>query len=115
MPETAIDQEAIIAEWIAAANSHETAAFLSFFAADAVLDDPSVGEVFEGHEGVGRYFDSYFIGYNTQTRLVRTEPRAGILHVEVDFTGDFPGGQTGGTFDITFLGDKLSHVRADLI
>ena len=115
MPETVIDQDAIVAEWIAAANGHETARFLSFFTADAVLDDPSVGQVFEGHVGIGRYFDSYFIGYNTQTRLVRTEPRADILHVEVDFTGDFPGGQTGGIFDITFIGDKLSHVRADLL
>lgn len=115
MPETAIDQDAVIAEWITAANTHETARFLAFFTADAVLDDPSVGEAFEGREGIGRYFDSYFIGYNTQTRLVSTELREGILHVEVDFTGDFPGGQTGGIFDVTFSGAKLAHVRADLI
>ncbi|GAB3631925.1 hypothetical protein GCM10027421_12780 [Microbacterium shaanxiense] len=112
---TTTDHDATIAEWITAADAHDSTAFLSLFTADAVLDDPSVGEVFEGHEGVGRYFDSYFIGYNTRTRLVRTEPRDGVLHVEVDFTGDFPGGQTGGIFDITFAGDKIEHVRADLI
>lgn len=115
MPETTIDHDALVTQWIAAANSHDTARFLTFFTADAVIDDPSVGDIFDGEEGVGRYFDSYFIGYNTQTRLVRTEPRDGILHVEVDFTGDFPGGQTGGIFDIAFDRDKISHVRADLI
>lgn len=112
---TTIDQHAIITDWITAANTHDTTTFLSFFTADAVLDDPSVGEIFEGHDGVGRYFDSYFIGYNTQTRLVSTELRGGILHVKVDFIGDFPGGQTCGIFDITFAGDKIGHVRADLI
>lgn len=115
MSETTIDHDAVVVGWIAAANSHDAARFVAFFAEDAVLDDPSVGEAFEGREGVGRYFDSYFIGYNTQTRLVSTEPRDGILHVEVDFTGDFPGGQTGGTFDVTFAGDRFAHVRADLI
>lgn len=115
LSESTITQDAVIAEWITAANTHGRAEFLSFLTADAVLDDPSVGEVFEGHEGVGRYFDTYFIGYNTQTRLVGTEPRDGILHVEVDFTGDFPGGQTGGTFDVTFAGERIAHVRADLI
>ena len=115
MSETTVDQDAVIAEWLRAANAHDATRFLSFFTADAVLDDPSVGETFDGHEGIGRYFESYFIGYNTQTRLVCTESRDGILHVEVDFTGDFPGGQTGGIFDVTFVGDALSHVRADLI
>jgi len=33
----------------------------------------------------------------------------------VDFTGDFPGGQTGGTFDIAFAGEKLARVQADLL
>jgi ketosteroid isomerase-like protein len=110
-----INHDAVISDWIAATNSHDTARFLTFFTPDAVLEDPSVGEVFEGHEGVGQYFDSYFVGYNTQTRLVRMEPRDGILHIEVDFTGDFPGGQTAGTFDITLVGDMISHVRADLV
>lgn len=110
-----LDHDEIITRWIDDANSHERARFLAHFTPDAILDDLSVGEVFEGYEGIGDYFDAYFLGYDTQTRLVRTEQRDGILHVEVHFTGSFPGGQTGGTFDITFDGDRISHVRADLI
>jgi len=67
------------------------------------------------HLAPARYFQSYFVGYNTQTRLVSTEAREDSLHVEVDFTGDFPGGQTGGTFDIAFAGEKLARVQADLL
>ncbi|WP_369373910.1 hypothetical protein AB1046_07515 [Promicromonospora sp. Populi] len=36
------------------------------------------------------------------------------IHVVVDFTGNFPGGQTGGIFDVTLAGDKIAFVRADL-
>lgn len=112
---TTTDHAATITDWIAAANSHDTERFLSFFTADAVLDDPGVGDVFAGRERVGEYFDAYFIDYDTQTRIVRTELRDGILHMEVDFTGSFPGGQTGGTFDLRFDGDLISHARADLL
>ncbi|GGR57778.1 ketosteroid isomerase-like protein [Nocardioides luteus] len=104
-----------ITDWIAATNAHDPTGYLAFFAADAVLDDPSVGDVFEGHAGIGEYFRSYFIGYNTQTRLISTEPRDGYLHVEVEFTGTFPERRIGGIFDITLTADHLiQHVRADL-
>lgn len=112
---TDIDQQAVVEEWIAAANTHETDRYLSYFTDDAVLDDPSVGRVFEGREGIADYFESYFIGYHTHTRLVRVDAEDGYLHVEVEFTGDFPGGRTGGIFDLTFAGATLAHVRADLI
>lgn len=112
---TTTDQTAIVGDWITATNTHDVDQYLAFFADDAVLDDPSVGEAFTGKPGIARYFQSYFVGYNTQTRLVSTDARENSLHVEVDFTGDFPGGQTGGTFDITFAGEKLAHVTADLL
>lgn len=113
--QTSTDQTRVVAAWIAATNTHDVDRYLSFFADDAVLDDPSVGEAFTGRGGLARYFQSYFVGYNTHTRLVGTEPRGGALHVEVDFTGDFPGGQTGGTFEVTFAGQKLARVTADLL
>jgi ketosteroid isomerase-like protein len=104
-----------ISKWIAATNTHDTAAYLDFFTSDGVLDDPSVGHIYNGPSEIADYFESYFIGYNTQTRLVSIEPRGDYLHVEVDFTGDFPGGQTGGIFDITLTEDqKFQRVRADL-
>jgi len=113
--QTTTDQTAIIDAWITATNTHDVDQYLAFFADDAVLDDPSVGEAFTGKPGIARYFQSYFVGYNTQTRLVSTEARDNSVQVEVDFTGDFPGGQTGGTFDITFAGQKLARVQADLL
>lgn len=108
-------QTALVDAWITATNTHDVDQYLAFFADDAVLDDPSVGEAFTGKPGIARYFQSYFVGYNTQTRLVSAEAGEDALHVEVDFTGDFPGGQTGGTFDITFAGQKLARVQADLL
>ncbi|MFE7227576.1 YybH family protein [Nocardioides sp. NPDC057577] len=113
MPST--EPDPTIAEWVAATNTHDTAAYLAFFTDDAVLDDPSVGEVFEGHAGIGEYFRAYFVGYDTRTRLVSTEPRDGCLHVEVEFTGTFPEGRVGGVFDVTLTAEqKIRHVRADL-
>ncbi|MFJ4849409.1 MULTISPECIES: nuclear transport factor 2 family protein [unclassified Streptomyces] len=114
-----VDHQDIITEWIAASNTHDAGTYLKFFTEDAVLDDPSVGRTFDGVAGIKEYFDAYFIGYRTTTRLQSVTPvpaatGAGYLHVEVDFTGDFPGGHTGGTFDITFSGDKIAHIRADL-
>jgi hypothetical protein len=35
-------------------------------------------------------------------------------HLEVDFTGEFPGGQIGGLFDITFKNGKIEAVMANL-
>ncbi|MDQ0727207.1 nuclear transport factor 2 family protein [Microbacterium sp. W4I20] len=112
---TTTEHDRIIEDWITAANSHDRERFLSFFTTDAVLDDPSVGDAFAGRERVGEYFDSYFLGYDTQTRLVSSEARGGTIHVEVHFTGSFPGGETGGTFDLTFDGELIHHARADLL
>lgn len=45
MPGT--EHDTTIAQWIAATNTHDSAAYLAFFTDAAVLDDPSVGEVFD--------------------------------------------------------------------
>lgn len=114
-PDLTLERETI-SRWIAATNTHDTTAYLDFFSSDGVLDDPSVGRAYNGPSEIADYFESYFIGYNTQTRLVSIEPRDRSVHVEVDFTGDFPGGRTGGVFDITLTEDqKFRRVRADLI
>lgn len=111
---TITEQHAFVEDWIAAIDSHDLVRHLAHFNEDAVLDDPSVGRQFNGHGEIAEYFRSYFIGYNTRTRLLDTGARGGLLHVEVDFTGDFPGGQTGGTFDLTFDGDLIANATADL-
>lgn len=112
---TQVDAKGFIDAWIGAANQFDAKKYVSFFLPDAVLDDPSVGRKFNGHKGIKDYFDSYFIGYNTQTRLVKLTINGDSAHVEVHFTGDFPGGEVGGTFDITFQDEKIAFIKADLI
>ena len=104
-----------IASWIDAGNRFDTRKYLNFFLPDAVLDDPSVGKEFKGHKGIKNYFDSYFIGYNTQTRLVKLTIHGDRAQLEVHFTGSFPGGEIGGTFDISFKNDKIAFLKADLL
>jgi hypothetical protein len=36
-------------------------------------------------------------------------------HLEVEFTGNFPEGKIGGTFDFKFVDGKIVYVFADLI
>lgn len=108
--------EHIITDWLKAANAFDTSAFLDFWHPDATLDDPSVGKVFKGHSGIQSYFEDYFIGYKTQTRLVKLELiAANGVHLEVEFTGEFPGGRIGGMFDLTFKGEKIAKAKADLL
>jgi len=108
--------ETFIKNWIVASNAFDIEKYISFYLPEAVLDDPSVGRKFEGHHGIREYFDSYFIGYNTHTEQVKLnvidEENA---HLEVQFTGDFPEGKIGGTFDFKFKEGKIAFVRADLI
>lgn len=106
----------IINDWIKASNSFDSNYYLSFYLNEAMLDDLSVGRKFMGHKGIGNYFDSYFINYNTSTEIMNVvildESRANL---EVKFTGDFPEGEIGGTFEITFKNNKISYLIADLI
>jgi ketosteroid isomerase-like protein len=105
-----------IDKWIEVGNSYDTEKYLAFYAEDAVFDDPSVGRKFNGRIGIKEYFDSYFIGYKTQTRKVELILLNGNqAHLQVEFTGDFPEGKIGGTFDFTFEAGKIIYVLADLI
>lgn len=105
----------IIRSWIAAANAFDRQKYLGFFTDDAVLDDPSVGRIFKGKAGVGEYFDAYFVGYCTRTRVVSISPEGSHWHVAVHFTGEFPEGEVDGIFDVTFRGDAIASVKAELV
>lgn len=105
----------IIEDWIAASNAHDTAAYLAFFTDDPTIDDPSVGAVFSHLAGVRDYFETYVVGYNTQTRIVSVEFGADGAHVEVEFRGDFPERRLGGVFDLSFDGERIAFIRADLL
>ncbi|MBF4515827.1 nuclear transport factor 2 family protein [Flavobacterium sp. ANB] len=105
-----------INDWIEAGNTFDTSKYLNFYLVDAVLDDPSVGRKFLGHEGIKDYFKSYFIGYNTHTEIVSLNiSEEDQVYLEVKFTGNFPEGEIGGTFEITFKNNKISYLKADLI
>lgn len=110
-----MDIKTFIANWIAAGNSYDIDKYLDCYLPDAVLDDPSVGRKFKGHKGIREYFTSYFIGYNTQTKLVKLKLKGNEASLEVEFTGDFPGHKLGGRFDLQFKEGKISFVEADLI
>ena len=111
-----MDTQKLIADWIAAGNQYDTRKYLEFYQNHAILDDPSVGRKYIGHAEIKDYFESYFIGYKTQTQLVSLTIEEDLsAHLEVKFTGDFPEGNIGGTFDFVFLEGKIVHVIANLI
>ncbi|MET0463937.1 MAG: nuclear transport factor 2 family protein [Chitinophagaceae bacterium] len=111
-----MDINAFVKDWLAAANAFDTDKWLAFFQKEATLDDPSVGSKFEGHVGIRQYFEDYFIGYNTQTELVKLEVKADTeVHLQLDFTGDFPGRKIVGTFDLKFRNNRIAFARAALI
>lgn len=105
-----------INNWIEAGNTFDTKKYLDFYLMNAVLDDPSVGRKFLGHKGIEDYFNSYFIGYNTHTKIVSLDILDEYqVYLEVKFTGSFPEGTIGGTFRINFENGKISYLKADLI
>ena len=111
-----MNKEKIIEKWIAASNSCDTVKYLSFYVDDAVLDDVSVGRKFIGKKGILEYFESYFIGYKTKTKIVDIIIKdENSVHVEVEFAGDFAEGKLGGTFDLTFKDGNITFLLADLI
>ena len=110
-----MDISAFLTDWIAVGNSYQTEKYLEFYLADAVLDDPSVGKKFVGHQGIRNYFTSYFIGYKTRTRMVKLDIKKNAAYLEVEFTGEFPEGKIGGSFDFAFRHGKIASIKADLI
>jgi len=110
-----MDIEKFIEQWISIGNSYDTEKYLEFYTEDVVMDDPSVGRKFIGKNGIKEYFESYFIGYKTQTKITNLVVKdVNQAHLEVEFTGDFPEGKIGGTFDFTFRDGKIAFLLADL-
>jgi hypothetical protein len=75
---------------IRALNVFDVQGALSLFTPGAVIDDASVGDEFVGAEGIQRYFERFFVGYKTASRILSidsTGVRSAV--VRLDFTGDF--------------------------
>lgn len=80
----------VVEAFISGANAGNVEAVLKLFAPDAVIDDPSTGQCFDGHIGICTYMEQFFVGYHTVTRLLSLEHLGqGQARVRVDFTGDF--------------------------
>ena len=91
----------IIRQLLKATNAFDVEAALTLFAANAVIDDVSVGEKFKGTKGVRNYLEKFFVGYHTKTKLVSVEiPDALHANAKLDFTGDF--GHETGVLNFTF-------------
>lgn len=85
--------------FVDAANAFDIDGILKLFADDGFIDDTSVGQVFHGHDGVRRYAEEYFVGYETNSRILTVETiDAHRSTARVDFTGNF--GHEIGFFEI---------------
>lgn len=104
----------LVESFIATANAFDVEGALSLFAPDAVVDDVSVGDVFVGRDGVRIYFERFFVGYNTASRLVSIETLDVFnANVRLDFTGDF--GHEVGVLKIAINSeDLIERIDADL-
>ncbi|WP_312737520.1 nuclear transport factor 2 family protein [Stenotrophomonas sp.] len=99
---------------VAATNAFDVDTALSLFADDAVIDDPSTGERFEGVAGVREYIERYFVAYHTVTRILSVEPDARARAcVRVDFKGDF-GHETGRLVIALDAAGRIRRIDADL-
>ena len=80
----------LVETFIQTSNAFDIEGALALFAADAVIDDVSVGDAFTGKDGVRLYLERFFVGYNTASRLLSLEVLDN-LHgtARLDFTGDF--------------------------
>lgn len=104
----------LINRLIAATNAFDVAAALALFAPDAVIDDVSVGEKFKATDGVRRYLEQFFVGYNTVSKVLSVDKISDYRAIaHLDFTGDF--GHETGVLDITTNEDGLiASIDADL-
>ena len=99
---------------IAATNAFDVDAALALFAPEALIDDPSTGQRFDGHPGIREYLTQFFVGYHTVTRLLSIEVTGDSrARLRVDFTGDF--GHEIGRLDISVgSGGLIRRIDADL-
>lgn len=104
----------LVESFIVTANAFDVEGALSLFAADAFIDDVSVGDAYVGQDGVRQYLERFFVGYSTSSKLLSVEELDGLYPViRLDFTGDF--GHEIGILEITVNPDGLIKcIDADL-
>ena len=104
----------LVDRFIRTTNAFDIDEALSLFATDAVIDDVSVGDAFVGTQGVRRYIERFFVGYNTRSELLSIENHDDFnAAVRLDFAGDF--GHEVGTLKIAVDSSGLiERIDADL-
>lgn len=111
-----MDINTFLQSWLVTSNTFDTEAYVKYYDESAVIDDPSAGEKFRGHSGIRKYFEDYFVGYNTQTKIIKIDiVDKESAHLEAFFSGNFSERGIGGTLDFTFHKDKIIHLKADLL
>jgi hypothetical protein len=103
---TTVDIRMVTKQFIKSANAFDVEAVLALFAANAVIDDISVGKKFKNTSGLREYLENFFVGYKTVTRLVAIEVLDDLrANAQVNFTGDF--GHETGALNFTLNADGL--------
>ena len=104
----------LIQRFVDSTNAADVEAALALFAADAVIDDASVGDKFAGTVGVRRYLEQFFVGYNTASKILKVDVVSDRrVKARLDFTGDF--GHEVGVLDVSINDEGLiAAIDADL-
>lgn len=104
----------LVDTFIRTANAFDVDGAVALFASDAIIDDVSVGDAFVGTEGIRLYFERFFVGYKTASKLLSLERLDHFnASLRLDFTGDF--GHETGTLKITInSGGLIERIDADL-
>ena len=109
-----MDIEKRVCHWLAISNQFDTDAYLQTYHKDAILEDLTIGEFFKGHRGIKKYFEEHFIGYKTQTRILKlTIVSNNKIHIDAQFNGS-SFRDLNGVFELTFEKDKIKSVKAYL-
>jgi len=110
-----MDINKFLQEWLTSSNNYDTENYITFYDKEAILEDVTLGETFNGHDGIIRYFKIHFIGYGTQT-AIRSINTIDSSHVKIDavFDGDSFQGLEG-VFDLNFENGKIKMAKCYLV
>lgn len=82
--------EKLVKRFMRLVNAFDVDGTLALFTSNAVIEDVSVGSAFVGKDGIRRYLERFFVGYDTASKLVSLERTHELVAlVRMDFTGNF--------------------------
>jgi len=108
----------LLESWIESGNQFDTQSYVNYFDDNAIIDEKAVGTKIKGKPAIAEYFETYFIGYKTQTAITNlTVEDTTHASIEVHFKGEFPQKELDGWFNLTFndMGDKIIFAETGFI